>query len=787
MRRQMKGLLLAMVPVLMALPARSCGPDFPDAVFVKQNGPDSPYTAFAGGRLGVLQPGYRTRHLVVAYDWLTQRPLTPAEQKQAGAVNAMFLTNGISVLSPEAAKQGFTSWIKARASFGPVDNYTPDDKLDTEHQIIADGYDTFTNCLDDAFANAAKTLATRIQAHGGAQDPAVVEWVRGQDDVFTNCAGIKHNAYAEPNQPPPAPPRQPVPLTSIQPSAATWLHQDRNYQIAAAHFYAMDFDAAITGFRAIAADKASPWSTVARYLVARAIIRRATLGYAQVTDGPQSNANATAQAHTQFLAGLNDAKKELLAMRSEPRMASMQRQTDNLLDMINVRVDPEQQALVLAARLHGHDNSAFDQNLIDLTYIRTSTASDKTATPAARKGEAADMIDWIDAVSSSNEATALQQWRSTKKNPWLLAAMMYAKPGDAATPELIRAAASVPVSDPAYVGITYDRLRLLPRDTATREQLLTVLPRIEKQEGASTINLFAELNAATAPTLETWLGTLARAPAAETSYDDEGDVDTTRKEDVCGKKIAPGSKELFDVDAAVALNRNMPLRLLAVAAESSALPENLRFQVAQATWVRAVLLDQPEIAHRMTPLLISCRAAWKPVLTDYDNAKTATDRKATGLRALLRFASTEPSVRQGEERRSGFATYDDFRQNWWCSTVPVPGSSVDIPDIPQPKSPPMPPPPTFLTTQDRDEAQHEVAALQKIPSASTYFATEALAWLKEHPKDPRTADILGEANRALRNTCRDDKTTPPLAHQLFDAIHKNFPQSAWASKYPTWE
>jgi hypothetical protein len=772
-----------MVPVLMALPARSCGPDFPDAVFVKDNGPDLPYATFAGGRLGVLQSGYRTRHLVVAYDWLTQRPLTPPEQKQAGAVDALFLSNGISVLSPDAAKQGFTSWIKARANFGPVDNYLPDDKLDTEHQVVADGYDTFTNCLDDAFANAAKTLAARVQAHGSAQDPAVVEWVRGQDDVFTNCAGAKHNPYPEPNQPPPTPPRQPKVLAN----AAAWLHQDRDYQIAASHFYAMDFDAAITGFRAIAADKASPWSPVARYVVARAMIRRATLAYAQASDAQNSGPNATDQAHTQLLAGFNEAKKELLAMRAEPRMASMQRQIDDLLDLVNARVDPAQQALVLAGRLHGHDGSAFDQNLIDLTYIRTHDTSDTKTAPATSKGNATDMIGWIDTVSGSDETTALQQWHATKKNLWLLAAMMSTKPGDAAVSELVRAATSVPANDPAYVGISYHRLRLMPRDATTREQLLAILPRIDKQEGPSAINLFAELNAATAPSLDTWLSAAGRQLADEDSIFGDGQVDTTRKEDVCGKKIAPGSTELFDVDAAVALNRNMPLRLLAVAAESSALPENLRFQVAQATWARAVLLDQPEIAHRMTPLLISCRAAWKPVLTDYDNAKTATDRKATGLLALLRFASTEPSVRQGEERRSGFATYDDFRQNWWCSTVPVPGGSIDIPDIPQPKSPPMPPPPTFLTAQDRDEAQHEVAALQKIPGASTYFATEALTWLKEHPKDPRTADIMGEANRALRNTCRDDKTTPPLAHQLFDAIHKNFPQSTWASKYPTWE
>jgi hypothetical protein len=39
----------------------------------------------------------------------------------------------------------------------------------------------------------------------------------------------------------------------------------------------------------------------------------------------------------------------------------------------------------------------------------------------------------------------------------------------------------------------------------------------------------------------------------------------------------------------------------------------------------------------------------------------------------------------------------------------------------------------------------------------------------------------------LRSTCRDDTATPPRAHALFDAIHRNFPQSIWAEKYPTWE
>jgi hypothetical protein len=172
----------------------------------------------------------------------------------------------------------------------------------------------------------------------------------------------------------------------------------------------------------------------------------------------------------------------------------------------------------------------------------------------------------------------------------------------------------------------------------------------------------------------------------------------------------------------------------------------------------------------------------------------------------MRFASTEPSVREGEERRLGFATYDELRENWWCSTVPLPTETVDAEPIawrmrtPYPMSHPVPtPPPAFLTAADLQQANTEVAALEAVPNASTYFAHQALDWFREHPQDPRTPELLGQADRVLRNACRHDApfdaktgSTPPgetanLAHQLFDTLHQHFPNSPWTKRYKTWE
>ena len=198
------------------------------------------------------------------------------------------------------------------------------------------------------------------------------------------------------------------------------------------------------------------------------------------------------------------------------------------------------------------------------------------------------------------------------------------------------------------------------------------------------------------------------------------------------------------------------------------------------------------------------------MLAAYNASTTPNERKPNGLLALMRFASTEPGVRNGEERRNGFATYDSYRQNWWCTTVPKPNGTVD--DNPSyqydrsnstPQSKPLVGP-LFLTAADTSEAATEVAALENIPSASQYFATQALSWWKLHPTDPHTPDLLGEADRVLRNSCRtelpyDPKTYKPvgdsnnpmlttnLAHVIFDALHKDYPQNTWAKRYKSWE
>ena len=124
---------------------------------------------------------------------------------------------------------------------------------------------------------------------------------------------------------------------------------------------------------------------------------------------------------------------------------------------------------------------------------------------------------------------------------------------------------------------------------------------------------------------------------------------------------------------------------------------------------------------RLSRILIHCNSKWEPVLSDYRRAMSLKDRKAAALFALMRFASTEPDVREGNYRVDGFAAYSYYRDNWWCFTIPPTErgqnswrdqynddtgwgftslAHLDVPD------------PVFLGPTDRAEAAREIATLQ---------------------------------------------------------------------------
>src|SRR5262249_43167378 len=123
---------------------------------------------------------------------------------------------------------------------------------------VGDSWLYFTNYHADAYRLAVETLHVRTRREGGVT-PAVRDWIRGQEAVFTACTDS-----AAPPEAAPA-------------GAPAWLVRDRAYQSAAWSFYALRYDDAIAGFRRIEQDTESPWRPLAPYLIGRCYLRKGTV------------------------------------------------------------------------------------------------------------------------------------------------------------------------------------------------------------------------------------------------------------------------------------------------------------------------------------------------------------------------------------------------------------------------------------------------------------------------------------------------------------------------------
>src|SRR5262249_19343202 len=246
-RRALVIALVCSVLLYSPEPLSSCGPFMARAGFTYAVHPDFPLERFAAGELGILQPTYARSYLAVAYRYLIGTGFNADEQK---ALIALWRDRLMSTLESDADAWPKV-WLEAR---GSVPGIGPAPKINIFRQ--RDQYSAYANCLPDAFTTATSTLR-RMQERFGAESAAVREWVEAQDVVFATCSDGANLA--------------------LHPATAPELRADSAYQVATAHFYSGNFDAAVEAFEAIAQDTTSSWYSLAPYLAARTLVRKATL------------------------------------------------------------------------------------------------------------------------------------------------------------------------------------------------------------------------------------------------------------------------------------------------------------------------------------------------------------------------------------------------------------------------------------------------------------------------------------------------------------------------------
>jgi hypothetical protein len=741
----------------------ACGPFARDAIFSYNKHPDFPLEGFARGELGVIGTDYARSYLYVAYRYMNGLSFNQAEQQAL----ASLWKERFSYDWDNTLESGKTIWLAARKK---VKSAGADPEIEVYRAKGKEEYDNFLNCPTEAFETAAHTLDERIKQFG-ADSPEVKDWLQAQDKVFNNCAGGET-------------------IPDAANTSAQLIRADRAYQIAAAKFYAMKFDDAKAEFERIAGDSTSPWHETAQYLVARSLIRKASLG-------EEAKRNET----------LSQAEAELKRTLASIKQGPLHDSAAKLLNLVKLRLRPEERLRELAGSLMKKEaNADLKQELWDYTVILDKYLGDgdEAVEESVKKSLdtviADDLSDWLRTFQSDDKAStehALEKWRKTDSRAWLVAALSKADGGNAATPSLIAAADRIEPNSPAYATAAFHVVRLLMESNdraGARSRLDAVLIQNQPQLPPSAVNRFLHQRMLLATTLEEFLKYAQRRPAAFSWGDDGREIPMDEKE----VNVEPELKQLagrtlFDIDAAEIMNDSLPLSVLQEAANSRTLPDYLRKRVALAAWTRAIMLDNTEAGKALAPVLASLAPEMKPLLDEYMAATTAPNRKAVALYTILKFPGTRPFVDAGVGRSTPLNERDTFRDNWWCdrasATYNTEQDEKYASDADTTANKAVPKADTmqldFLSAAQAAAGKKERAALLALGTGPNYLAREAVDWANRMPNNPRVPEALHLAVMATRYSCAD-KDTGPLSKAAWQLLHSRYKNTAWAKKTPYW-
>ncbi len=694
-----------------------------ETVAISTRHPDLPLTSYVKGELGLLHPTYARSHLVVAYLWLSGAPLDPGAQaallelyqdRLAPIDQARVAPGLVSRPSPDSVAR----WQKERARI-----------LGAAAPTGGTGYTSPTyvaieSCLGDAFRMATETLQDR-ESRSGSTSPELVSWVRAQDMVFMNCANPKLRAIP-----------QPLGAQASAPARA-----DRAYQIATAYFYSNQWDEAERRFRAIGADRASPWGKLARYLAPRVRVRRATL-----------------EPPTPDAAELGRALADLDLLLRDPDMAPMYASLRKYRSFVRAKVEPAKLFTDLSSRIvAGGTGAELGQLVADYTLL---IDADPSLLERAPEGDR--LTTWIGVVQGVKSADiALRMYAAERSPLWLVAALMTAQnPADPRLAPLLTHALALPPDAPSFATARYHSHRLALARGGDPRALFDAVQRsrsaLGPAAGISTRNAFTRLAARAAPSMDAFLreATIPPAGVSEEGYAVLFDASAPRA-------LPP---EIADL-----ISSGLPLSSWKDASLSTALPSPVRAHVAATTWARALLVGDRRTASAVAPAAGQLNPALRPYIERVERGRADDERRLGLVHALLKFPTLGPSVEawtaapaaeQGISSSSG--------GYFWCAAPAQPGP---------------PAAPAFATPADREAARRERLALSRLGAGATWLALESARLAGALPRDPRVPEVLHLAVRATRYGCKD-AGTQGASKRAFTVLHRQYKDSTWAKATP---
>ena len=703
--------------------------------------------AFARGNLGILQPQYARSYLYVTYRYLIGRGFD--DKEQAALVRFWQARLGGSGSATSFVDTG-QLWQLAVDRIRPL--VAPPDW--TERSRRASGaHAWYFNCGDDAFRSAAAVLNEKA-ARLGESSPVVREWLEAQLGVFNNCSEGR-------TIPPPA-----------RPDATPADRADRDYQIAAARFYAGDLEEAERLFRIIAEDRASPWRTMGRYLAARCLVRRGTLS-------PEPDKRWD-------FGPLYKAQKELTEILADPELVEAHHAARSLLHFVRFRTEPEDRLAELSKRLleNGFSETLFRDlwdyvllldRLIDCERFTYPCGGRRLVYDRSQD----DLTDWIETVQAGKQGAtdhAVARWREGGGTPWLLAALMKTAHTDPWRDEVLEAAGRIGSDSPAFPAASYHRVRLLLQSGSSetaRELLASLEPSRRDEWSRSTKNHFAVFAVSVAKNFMEFLRAAIRVPAAVGDRP-QRPMSTTgvffgqiREYESWPALFTPSGEAVLD-------GRTPISRLLATAAREE-LPEHLRLDLALVSWTRSVLVDEFATAERAAKLVAALDSQWSQTMNGFLSAGNVSDRRFEATLVLMSHPEITPDVGNGGlEHGESWVWYPEEGQQGADRLSALNGSTN--PGFPYP---------AIFTDSESLVARREQAAIVAIGSGPNFFCREAVRRARTNPKDPRVPETLYRAIQSTRHFGASPQTSQ-WSRRAFTTLHRQYPESSWAKKAKYW-
>jgi len=722
----------------------------PVPVFSFRKHPNLPISRFLNGRLGVVQPTFARSWLVVAWRWTNGTGMSPSETEQARSYYRDRQQGSLYQGWVKETENWPAKWRQLRAS---VPNPPPPKVSPVTNGQIAYDPDTHQfslNCAEDAFRTAVHTFDSRRNRFG-ASSTAFRSWLTAQDTVFSNCDGT----------------RLFLPVTASA-DLPVVIQQDRDYQIAAALFYAAHYPEALLRFRAIASEKKSPWSAISNYLIARTLYR---------------------------LGSMPEVKGEVSRILADLSLTGIHGMTWNLMERAGLHERDQNYFMELARLLSspGQDNG-FREELWNYTDIYDSIIGPADPNreywygpdnqpPDEQRFRSVPMTDWIHSFQSRDPAAharTLAEWKRSRSIPWLLAALTHANGKEPDAPALIDAAGLIPRQSPAYLTATWHRIRLNAergRAAESRGELDALLNSPELRDLPSELNLFLSLRMVAAADFPEFLHFALRNPVLVVYSDNLGELPDQKAADSLRAAWTPHAS--LDRDATTLLNFSTPFDLLEQAARSAGFPTVLQQEIALTAFVRGLMLNRD--LTRTANALEAATPDLKPAIAEWGAAATPAEKRFMAALLLLRRPEARPYLKPGISRLSKPGILDTYRDNWWCPM-----------DIVQPLQRRQEefrrllirttPQPDFLET---GTAALEIALIEKEGNAPEFLGRIVLSWAKDHPEDTRVAEALHRVVVATHLGCADI-ATPEISRSAFQLLHRRFPKSEWARRTPYW-